>query len=124
MTGQLSMMDKNKSAFKLKNLPHIYWLNLDADVERRKWMEDQFEYWEIENHTRIVGYDGREEDVSDNLKGLFPDQVTQNELGCCMTHLKAIKEFYENTDDPYCIIAEDDVNLNIAHYWNLSLIHI
>ena len=43
MTGQLSMMDKNKSAFKLKNLPHIYWLNLDSDVERRKWMEDQFE---------------------------------------------------------------------------------
>ena len=120
MTGQLSMMDKNKSAFKLKNLPHIYWLNLDADVERRKWMEDQFEYWEIENHTRIVGYDGREEDVSDNLKGLFPDQVTQGELGCCMSHLKAIKEFYENSDDPYCIIAEDDVNLNIAHYWNFT----
>ena len=47
MTGQLSMMDKNKSTFKLKNLPHIYWLNLDADVERRKWMEDQFEYWEV-----------------------------------------------------------------------------
>ena len=120
MTGQLSMMDKNKSAFKLKGLPHIYWLNLDADTERRQYMEEQFEYWEIENHTRIVGYDGREDDVSDNLKGIIPDNVTQGELGCCMAHLKAIKEFYENSDDPYCIIAEDDVNLNIAHYCNFT----
>ena len=120
MTGQLSMTDKNKAAFKLKNLPHIYWLNLDADVARRNWMEEQFEYWDIKDHTRIAGYDGREDDVSDNLKGLFPDQVTQGELGCCMSHLKAIKEFYENSDDDYCIIAEDDVNLDIAHYWNFK----
>ena len=59
MDGQeLQLRDKNKSAFKLKGLPHIYWLNLDADVERRKYMEDQFAYWEVENHTRISGYDG------------------------------------------------------------------
>ena len=52
-------MDKNKSVFKLKGLPHFYWLNLDGDVDRREYMEEQFNYWEIENHTRISGYDGR-----------------------------------------------------------------
>ena len=113
-------MDKNKSAFKLKGLPHIYWLNLDSDEDRKEYMENQFKYWEIENHTRIAGYDGREDDVSDNLKGRIPDNVSQGELGCCMSHLKAIKEFYENSDDEYCIIAEDDVNLDIAHYWNFE----
>ncbi|BCU98871.1 MAG: hypothetical protein CM15mV24_0960 [Bellamyvirus sp.] len=41
MTGQeLQLRDKNKSAFKLQGLPHIYWLNLDADVKRREYMED------------------------------------------------------------------------------------
>ena len=113
-------MDKNKSAFKLKGLPHIYWLNLDSDVERRVYMEKQFEYWEVENHTRIAGYDGREDDVSDNLKGVFPDNITQNELGCCMSHLKAIKHFYENTDDEYCIIAEDDVSFEPVKCWNFK----
>ena len=113
-------MDKNKSVFKLKGLPHIYWLNLDSDEDRKEYMENQFKYWEIENHTRIAGYDGREDDVSDNLKGRIPDNVCQGELGCCMSHLKAIKEFYENSDDEYCIIAEDDVNLDIAHYWNFK----
>ena len=103
-------MDKNKSAYKLSGIPHIYWLNLDADVQRREYMESQFDYWEIENHTRISGYDGREDDVSNHLKGRIPDSVSQGELGCCMSHLKAIKDFYENTDDDYCIIAEDDVN--------------
>ena len=58
MDGQeLQLRDKNKSAFKLKGLPHVYWLNLDADVERRKYMEDQFAYWEVENHTRILDRD-------------------------------------------------------------------
>ena len=61
-------MDKNKSAFKLKGFPKVYWLNLDADTERRQYMEEQFKYWEIENHVRISGYDARDNDVSDNLK--------------------------------------------------------
>ena len=50
-------MDKNKSIFKLKGIPHVYWINLDSDNERCEYMEEQFKYWEIENHTRISGYD-------------------------------------------------------------------
>ena len=61
-------MDKNKSVFKLKGLPNSYWLNLDADEHRRIYMEAQFKYWEIENHTRIAGYDGRTDDVCQFLK--------------------------------------------------------
>ena len=117
MTGSKLVRDKNKSTFKLKGLPHIYWINLDSDVTRKEWMEDQFDYWEIENHTRISGYDGREDDPSSHLKGRIPDNVSPGELGCCMSHLKAIKEFYENSDDDYCIIAEDDVSLDLARYW-------
>jgi len=113
-------MDKNKSAFKLKGLPAIYWLNLDADENRRFYMEEQFKYWQVENHTRIAGYDAREDDVSEHLKGRIPDNVTQAELGCCMSHLKAIKHFYEETDDEYCMILEDDVDFSTVKYWNFS----
>lgn len=113
-------MDKNKSTYKLNNIGPIYYLNLDDQPERREYMESQFKYWEIENHTRISGYDGRVDDVSSNLKGRIPDNVSQNELGCCLSHLKAIKHFYENTNDDYCLILEDDVNLDIAKYWNFT----
>ena len=115
-----SLVDKNKSAYKLKNIPHVYWLNLDADEDRRQYMENQFKYWEIENHTRISGYDGREDDVACHLKGIMPEMVNQGELGCCMSHLKAIKEFYENSDANYCLILEDDVNLTLAKYWGFT----
>ena len=117
---EFSTMDKNKSAFKLKGLPTIYWLNLDADENRRFYMEEQFKYWQIENHIRIAGYDAREDDPSEHLKGRVPDSVSPAELGCCMSHLKAIKHFYEETDDEYCMIVEDDVSFDIARYWNFT----
>ena len=53
---EFSKMDKNKSVYKLEGLPAIYWLILDADENRRFYMEEQFKYWNIENHTRIAGY--------------------------------------------------------------------
>ena len=33
---------------------------------------------------------------------------------------KAIKEFYENTDDPYAVIFEDDVVFETVKYWNFT----
>lgn len=111
-------MDKNKSLHKLKGLPHIYWLNLDSDTHRREYMEKQFDHWEIENHTRISGFDGRVDDVCGQLVGRAPDNMTTNEIGCCISHLKAIKHFYEETDDDYCLIFEDDVELEPAKKWN------
>ena len=38
---------------KLKGLPHIYYLNLDTEIERKTYMESQFSQWGIENYTRI-----------------------------------------------------------------------
>jgi len=113
-------MDKNKSVYKLKGLPPIYWLNLDSDEHRRLYMETQFKYWEIDNHTRISGYDGRTDDVCSYLSGIAPDNMTTNEIGCCMSHLKAIKHFYEETDDECCLIFEDDVSFDTARHWNFT----
>jgi GR25 family glycosyltransferase involved in LPS biosynthesis len=113
-------MDKNKAVFKLNNLPSIYWLNLDSDTHRCQYMEGQFDYWEIKKHHRISGYDGRGDDVSSYLKGRMPDNMTQNEVGCVLSHLKAIKHFYEETDDPYVLILEDDVSFEPVKYWSFS----
>lgn len=113
-------MDTNKSLYKLNGLPKILWLNLDADEHRRQYMEDQFKYWEIENHLRISGFDGRTDDVCEFLTGRAPDNMSQNEIGCCMSHLKAIKHFYENTNDDYVLIFEDDIALEPTRYWNFT----
>jgi len=113
-------LEKNKSQFKLESIPHIYWINLDRAEDRREYMEKQFNYWGVNNHTRISGFDAKEDDVSLNLKGIIPHMVSPSEMGCVLSHLKSIKTFYEESDEPFAIIAEDDVSFETVKYWNFT----
>jgi GR25 family glycosyltransferase involved in LPS biosynthesis len=113
-------MDKNKSVYKLKNLPPIYYINLDDQTERNRYMEEQFNYWEINRHTRISAYDGRDSDLSEILKGTYPENMTSGEIGCTCSHLKAIKYWYETSDSPYALFMEDDIDISIARFWNFT----
>jgi GR25 family glycosyltransferase involved in LPS biosynthesis len=113
-------MDKNKSTYKLNNIPPIYYLNLDGQPERKQYMEEQFKYWEIENYTRISAYDGRTDDLSDIISGRYPDNMTSSEIGCTTSHLKAIKHWIETSDSQCAIFMEDDVDLQIARYWDFT----
>ena len=106
------LLDKNKSAQKLKGIPHIYWINLDDKTDRAEYMQQQFAYWEIGNHTRISAYDGREDDLSDIITGKYPNNMSSGEIGCTTSHLKAMQLFLESDQD-IAIMMED-----------LSLIHI
>ena len=111
------MPERNRSASKLKGLPPVLWINLDADVHRREHMETQFKDWEITNHTRIVGIDGREDDPTVHLKGQVPHTMIPNEIACCMSHLKAIKYFIEEMDAPEVVIMEDDALFETVRGW-------
>ena len=112
-------MDRNKAAYKLKGIGPIYCINLDDQPERWNYMEEQFKYWEIENYTRVSAYDGREDDLSDIIKGRYPDMMSSSEIGCTTSHLKAIKQFYES-GEPYAIMMEDDCNLDLVRFWNFT----
>lgn len=115
-------MDKNKSAYKLKNIGPIYYLNLDAQPERKEYMEEQFKYWEIKNYTRISAYDGRDDDLSDIIKGRYPETMDSAEIGCTTSHLKAIKYWMETSDSPYAVIMEDDIDLQTVKFWDFTWI--
>ena len=111
-------MDRNKSAYKLKGIPPVLWINLEADTDRRKHMEDQFTEWEIEDHTRISGIDARDGDgFEPHLSGTVPHTMIANEIGCCMSHLKAIKYFIEEMDCDEVMIMEDDALFETVRYW-------
>ena len=113
----------NKAAYKLKGFGPLYIINLDEQPERMEWMANQLKEWEIENYTRISAYDGRPstgDDLSDILTGKYPDNITAGEIGCVTSHLKALKHFVEETDEPYAIIMEDDCDISIAHFWTFT----
>lgn len=115
-----TLLDKNKSAYKLNGFGPIYYLNMDEDTDRRQHMEDQFKYWEIEDYTRISAYDGRDDDLSDIIKGRYPESMSSGEVGCITSHLKAIKHWYDTSTSPYAIMMEDDCNLDVVQYWNFG----
>ena len=112
-------MDKNKAAFKLKGIPHVYVINLDDQVSRWAAAESMLSYWQVENYTRVSAYDGREDDLGGILKGRYPDQMSGGEIGCVTSHLNAMKMFLE-TDDPYAIMMEDDCSLDLVRFWNFK----
>ena len=118
--SDLALLDKNKSAYKLKNIGPIYCINLDDQTDRWEYMEDQFKYWEIDNYERISAYDGRDDDLSDIIKGKYPNNMSSSEIGCTTSHLKAMKHFLETSDSPYAIMMEDDCDLDLVKYWNFT----
>lgn len=113
------LIDNNKSLYKLQGFPVVYYNNLDADTDRKEYMESQFKYWGIENYHRTSGYDGRNGDLSEILVGKYPDQMNSKDVGSATSHLKSIKTWLENSDESEksMIVMEDDCDLSTVSYW-------
>ena len=111
--------DKNKATHKLKNFGPLYYINLDGQPERDTEMQSMCKYWEL-NPTRISAFDGRNDKLEHILEGNYPEGITSGEVGCVTSHLKAIKHWYETSDTPYAIFAEDDVSFDTARFWKFT----
>ena len=75
-----------------------------------------FNEYEIENVTPHIYKRYRDEDH----KIIEGPLVNHNGKGPVISHLKAIKEWYENTDEPYTFFCEDDLSLDTVKYWNFT----
>ena len=113
-------LDRNKAVFKLKDFPPALWINLDRYPQRKEYMKKQFDYWEIKDHCRMPGIDGKEDDPSSYLKGTVPHNMNPGEIGCVLSHLNAIKFFVEETPYDEIVIMEDDVDLSTAKHWTFT----
>ena len=120
----MTIRDKNKSAHKLRGFGPIYCINLDGQPERWEYMKEQFDYWEIKNYERISAYDGRDDDLSGIVKGLYPNSMSPGEIGCTTSHLKAMKHYLDTSDAPYAIMMEDDCDLDVVRFWNFNWIDV
>ena len=119
----VKVKDKNKSKYKLDGLPRIYYINLDDHVGRKKYMEDTFEEWGVTNYERISAHDGRgDNDLSEVLKGTYPKQMTSGEVGCTVSHLKAMKHWLDSTDESedMLLVMEDDCDITTAAHWGFT----
>eukprot|EP00746_Dinoflagellata_sp_MGD_P042041 gnl/MRDRNA2_/MRDRNA2_201753_c0_seq1.p1 gnl/MRDRNA2_/MRDRNA2_201753_c0~~gnl/MRDRNA2_/MRDRNA2_201753_c0_seq1.p1 ORF type:complete len:359 (-),score=49.21 gnl/MRDRNA2_/MRDRNA2_201753_c0_seq1:513-1493(-) len=46
--------------------------------------------------------------------------MSDAEIGCCLSHLRAVKYFIEKTEHDKLLIMEDDVDLSTVNYWNFT----
>jgi len=96
----------------------IYWINLHRSPDRKLFMENQFKEYNITNHQRIEGIDGKNIDFSE-----YKDKCTNisvYELACTLSHLKAIETAHNNGDE-YALIFEDDCNFEYIKYQKYSI---
>ena len=129
----------------LNNTP-IYAINMKKSIDRRKNLKKQFDKFNIKNYKFINAIDGSKITTINNLQRkpaknyttvnkskllsykagdtLFkikePDYASNSEVGCTLSHLKAIETAYNDNLDKV-IIVEDDIDLLPIKTWNKTL---
>lgn len=110
---------------KLKGIPSIYYLNLDSELDRRKYMEKQFEKWNISNVKRFSGSEYLVKNYDDWKSILHFSEMIQKEshrlmASITLSTLKIIKHWLDTTDEKHLILMEDDYDLNLIQYWHFD----
>jgi hypothetical protein len=107
---------------KLDGIPKIYYLNLDEREDRKTHMETQFKNWNINNYERVSTSRFLQSKKSEWEHLLLDTELIQtySDLSANLNHIKTIIDWYDNDTSEYCIIMEDDVNIDIAKYWTFD----
>jgi len=102
---------------KLQNFPSVNFISIEQSEDRRKLLYENFEKYGI---TNITPHIYKKYDPSDHK--IIEGEIPFNDAGRgpVTSHLKTIKEWYENTDEEYTIICEDDFCFDSIEYWNFT----
>jgi GR25 family glycosyltransferase involved in LPS biosynthesis len=103
---------------KLDNFGPIYVINLKRRPERLSKLIDNFNQYNVTNYTIVEAIDGSTEDLHQYVNGNYG--IRNSELACTLSHLKAIKQWYETSDNEYAIIIEDDLSFETVDKWSFS----
>jgi GR25 family glycosyltransferase involved in LPS biosynthesis len=98
---------------------NFYMISLDRCVERRKVM---YELYDANHLYNVNAYDGKILETYDDI--ILPENYekygTPGEYGCSLSHIKAIKQAFDNGDQEAFII-EDDMHNIYSHLWEKTL---
>ena len=103
---------------KLKNLPPVHYISVDYCTERREKLHQKFSEVGIENITGHIftKYD----DTQHEIVSEYIDRLSIGSRGPVTSHLKAIKEWYDNTTEEVAFFCEDDLSMELVQYWNFT----
>jgi len=105
----------------LINLPTINCITLKRLEERQFLFIKQCEKYNL-NYNFTYGYEnlknplGEDVKVESHLLGF----MNAGEISAVLSHLKAIKDWFFNSDDEYGFFCEDDLLLSMNEYWSFD----
>lgn len=102
---------------KLKGFGPAYVINLKDHTHRLKNVKEQFNKYGISDYTIIEAVDGRKNNLSDQISGKYP-KLKPSEIGCMISHIKAIKHWLDTSDSDHAIIMEDDFSFDTVEHWS------
>lgn len=102
---------------KLSSIPSVYYVSLEESLNRRDNLESQFYFYGI---TPTAFISKRFDECDDVITGKYVDTLNDGTKGCIVSHLKAIKHWYKNTDEDYGFFCEDDLSLETIDYWDFT----
>ena len=108
---------------KLKGIPKIRYVNLDCRLDRKEYMETQFDYWKIGDYERISSSKYLASEFDDWKHVLLEeptDMIPIQSFANTVTHLELIKNWLESTNEKYLFLMEDDYDLSLIEHWNFD----
>jgi hypothetical protein len=103
---------------KLNNFPSLNFIGIAESENRRKKLYQNCEEYNIKNVVPHVYDRYKTGDYEIKVEDWWGNYSAY--LGCTTSHLKAIRNWYENTDEPYAFFCEDDISFDTVKYWNFT----
>lgn len=107
-----------KKINKLDGLGPVYFISIEESDQRREYLQKQFSKYNISN--LIPNIFKRYHEYNHNLVGTFVCDLHENSKGPVTSHIKAIKNWYDSTNEDYAFFCEDDISLESVNYWNFT----
>jgi hypothetical protein len=123
----MNSMTETKIYSKLKGLPHLRYLNLDAREDRRDYIEEHFKNYGVTDYVRISAdrYGPHNyEDWKDSLRIAGENKYIRKDNICYVSilvnQLQSIIDWYNENTSETCIILEDDFNMDTVKFWTFT----
>lgn len=115
---QLELTDDFSPTHKLNGIPKIICRNDPKDISKKRYMEDQFKKWNIENY-KFYNKKYNEKNYSDWKDLILDVDLIQSpkELALTLNVIESIIEWYDSEESEVCIFMEDVVDLSPIHSW-------
>jgi SAM-dependent methyltransferase len=105
-------------SYKLHNFPPINFISVDKSEDRRKLLYEKFAKYNLTNirpHIFEVYDDKDHHYIGESFR-----ELNGIGRGPTTSHLKAIKDWYFDTDEEYAFFCEDDISFEPIKYWNFT----